>query len=103
MSIRLYTVASVPSIRLERLSEQHLAGLEQMLEDADVLRFTRVPEPPPPGFPRMWLELYEEGRRDGTREAFAIVDDENAFLGIALAVSINREEQTVELGYVVAP
>ena len=92
----------MPPIRLESVSEEHLAGLEQMLGDEDVLRFTRVPEPAPPGFAGVWLERYEEGRREGTREAFAILE-ENAFLGIALAVSINREEQTVELGYVVAP
>jgi RimJ/RimL family protein N-acetyltransferase len=75
-----------------------------MLTDDGVLRFTRVPEPVPPGYARTWLARYEQGRRDGTREAFAIVEgDEARVLGVALAVHINREEQSVELGYVVAP
>jgi RimJ/RimL family protein N-acetyltransferase len=84
--------------------EEHLAELEEMLGDPDLLRFTRVPEPVPPGFARTWLERYEEGRRDTTREAFAIVDDgSGVFLGLALAPQIDREARTAELGYVVAP
>ncbi len=85
------------------MGERHVAGLEAILDDPDVLRFTRVPEPVPPGFARSWFERYEEGRRDGTREAFAIVEDDGGFLGIALAPQIDRETRTAELGYVVAP
>ena len=62
-----------------------------------------VPVPPPPGFEGTWLERYEEGRRDGTREGFAIVDDEGSFLGLALAFAIGREGRELELGYLVAP
>jgi RimJ/RimL family protein N-acetyltransferase len=83
--------------------EEHLAELEEMLGDPDLLRFTRVPEPVPPGFARTWLERYEEGRREATREAFAIVEDGGDFLGLALAPRIDREARTAELGYVVAP
>ena len=82
--------------------EEHLAGVEEMLEDPDLLRFTRIPEPVPPGFARGWFERYEEGRSDGSREAFAIVED-GEFLGLALAPEIDRETRTAELGYVVAP
>ena len=57
----------------------------------------------PPDFARTWLARYVEGRRDGTREAFAIVDDEGGFLGLALVPQIDRETRTAELGYVVAP
>ena len=75
-----------------------------MLTDDGVLHFTRVPEPVPPNFGRTWLARYEEGRLDGSREAFAIVDGTAAaFLGLALAPRIDREERTAELGYVVAP
>jgi RimJ/RimL family protein N-acetyltransferase len=76
--------------------------MEEMLADDDVIRFTRVPEPVPPDFASTWLAWYEEGRREQTREAFAIVED-GSFLGLALAPRIDREEQTIELGYVVAP
>jgi RimJ/RimL family protein N-acetyltransferase len=75
-----------------------------MLGDPDVQRFTRVPVPVPPGFERTWLERYEEGRRDGTREGFAIVDQaDDGVVGLAVAARIDREAQTVELGYVVSP
>jgi RimJ/RimL family protein N-acetyltransferase len=74
-----------------------------MLEDPDVLRFTRVPEPVPEGFVRSWLARYEEGRGEGIREAFAIEDEEGGVLGLAFAPTIDRETRTAELGYLVAP
>lgn len=92
-----------PAIRLELLSQAHVPALERLARDEGVLRFTRVPEPVPDGFAQIWLEDYEETRREGTREAFAIVDEAGEFLGLALAVRISRKDQTVELGYVVAP
>lgn len=98
------TSVPVPDLRLVPFGEEHLEGLAGMIHDPEVMRFTRVPEPPPPDFPRLWLARYENGRRDGTREAFAILDGaESRFLGIAVAPRIEREEKTVELGYVVTP
>ncbi|HJQ50872.1 MAG TPA: GNAT family N-acetyltransferase [Gaiellaceae bacterium] len=90
-------------MRLEPFGERHLVAVEAMLDDPDNLRFTRVPEPVPPGFAQAWLEIYEEERLAGTREAFAIVDDGGEVLGLALAPKIDRETRTAELGYVVAP
>jgi RimJ/RimL family protein N-acetyltransferase len=74
-----------------------------MLDDPDVLRFTRVPTPVSPGFARAWLDRYEEGRREGEREAFAIVEEHGSFLGLAVALRIDRETLTAELGYTIAP
>jgi len=94
----------VPDSRLELLGERHLAGVAAMFDDEDVLRYTRIPNPVPPGWEREWLRLYEEGRRDGTREAFAVVDaQDGSFLGLGLAFGIDREGRQLELGYVVAP
>jgi len=91
------------TIRLEPLGVEHLPAVEAMLDDPDNIRFTRIPEPVPPNFARTWFERYEESRRDGTREAFAIAGDGGEFLGIALAPQIDRETATAELGYIVAP
>lgn len=91
------------AVRLEPFGERHLGALEEMLDDPELLRFTRVPEPVPPGFARTWLGRYEEGRREGSRRAFAIVDEEGGFLGLVLAPRIDRDTRTAELGYVVAP
>jgi RimJ/RimL family protein N-acetyltransferase len=88
---------------LRPLAEEHLDAVGALFDDPDVLRFTRLPVPPPPGFEREWLDRYEAGRRDGTREAFAVVDDDGSFLGMAMAVDIDREAREVELGYIVAP
>jgi RimJ/RimL family protein N-acetyltransferase len=93
----------VSRVRLEPFTEAHVAELEPMLGDADILRFTRVPDPTPPGFARDWMAMYEAGRRDGTREAFAAVDGDGLLVGLALAPTIDRDERQAELGYLVAP
>jgi RimJ/RimL family protein N-acetyltransferase len=90
-------------IRLEPFGDSHLGAVAAMLEDPDVQRHTLVPSPPPPDFPKQWLARYEEGRRQGTRDGFAIVDADGRFLGLALVVAIDLEGRTTELGYVVAP
>ena len=79
-------------VRLVQFAERHLPAFERMLDDPDVKRFTRLPVPVPPGFPRTWLGRYEQGRRDGTSEAFAIVDDADEFLGCAMAFGIEADE-----------
>jgi RimJ/RimL family protein N-acetyltransferase len=96
-------VAGDPAIRLEPLGREHVDVVARLVEDAAVQRFTRVPVPIPDGFAETWIERYEAGRRDGTREGFAVVDDDGAFLGLGLAADIDLPARTVELGYVVAP
>jgi RimJ/RimL family protein N-acetyltransferase len=91
------------SVRLELLNEAHLEAFGSMLSDPGVLRFTRVPDPTPDDFAQEWLALYEQGRRDGTREAFAAFDGDGEFVGLALAFGIDRGEAEAELGYIVAP
>ena len=73
-----------------------------LVDDPVSIRFTRVPDPPPPDFVSTWWARYAEGRVDGTREAFAAVDGD-IFLGIAVAPSIDHDARTGELGYVVHP
>ena len=91
-------------IRLEPLTVRHAALLGPILADAEALRFTRIPEPPGPGFAEEWMARYERGRADGSAEGFAILDAaDGTFLGVALAPVIDREAREVELGYIVAP
>jgi RimJ/RimL family protein N-acetyltransferase len=90
-------------VRLEPLDARHVGDLEALVADPDVLHFTRVPEPPPPGFAASWVERYERGRDAGTHFGFAAVDDDGTYLGLALAPTFDREAREVELGYIVAP
>ena len=90
-------------VRLVQFAERHLPAFERMLDDPDVKRFTRLPVPAPPGFPRTWLERYEQGRRDGTSEAFAVEDEDGEFLGCVMAFGIDVNEGKAELGYMVEP
>jgi RimJ/RimL family protein N-acetyltransferase len=93
----------VPVVRLVPFGEEHLDGVRAMLEDPEILHFTRIPEPPPEDFPQRWLERYQQGRRDGSCEGFAAIDGDERFLGLALVPTIDREEGEVELGYIVVP
>ncbi|HTE59791.1 MAG TPA: GNAT family N-acetyltransferase [Solirubrobacteraceae bacterium] len=90
-------------LRLEPLAKRHLDGVETLVTDPDVLRFTRMPEPPPAGFARDWVARYETGQREGTLMGFAAVDERGAFLGLALAPHIDPGTRELELGYIVAP
>ena len=101
-------------MRFEPFSRAHVPLLDVLLGDPDTLRWTRIPEPPPPDFGEDWAGRYEAGRREGTQEGFAVLDasdsgDEasgrgsGAFLGLALVPSIDRETGEAELGYMVAP
>jgi len=90
-------------ISLAPFDESHLEALEPIVHDADTVRFTRVPDPAPPGYARTLLEVAEAGRDDGKREAFAILGDDGDFLGLAVAPRIDRDGLTMELGYMVTP
>lgn len=90
-------------LRLEPMTEAHLEAFEHVLDDPEVLRFTRLPDPPVPGYAVQWYSRYQGGRRDGTAEAFAAMAPDGEFLGTALAPHIDREAREMELGYLVAP
>jgi RimJ/RimL family protein N-acetyltransferase len=94
-----------PAVRLVPFSADHLGAFAPMTADPDVLRYTRFPDPPEPGFPREWLARYDAGRATGTKEAFAIEsdDEEGTLLGVALMVDADRAAGSAELGYLVAP
>ena len=92
----------MPEVRLERLDERWVDAVADLVADPEVLRFTRIPEPPPDGFARSWIGMYEAGRRDGSREGFAAVDREGRFVGLGLAPEIDRAAGELELGYIVA-
>jgi RimJ/RimL family protein N-acetyltransferase len=92
-----------PGVRLVPFAEKRLEAMHPWLADPDLLRFTRFPEPPPPEFLESWYRRYVEGRADGTREAFAVVDVNDELVGLAVIPTIDRTTRTAELGYVVAP
>lgn len=83
-------------------TSHHLPRFLAMIDDPDVARYTPIPSPVPEGYGPAWLGRYEAGRVDGTREAFAIVDN-TELVGIAVAPGIDRDAREAELGYLVAP
>jgi RimJ/RimL family protein N-acetyltransferase len=91
------------AIRLVPLARKHEGSLEDLVEEEDVRRFTRIPSEPPAGFARRWLRMYEEGWRDGSRAGFAIESHDGGFLGLGMFVRIEDEGRQGEIGYVVGP
>src|SRR5215217_7406105 len=91
----------MPEMHLVALGDEHLDDVRRLLDDDEVLHFTRIPEPPPADFARDWIERYRDGRREGSREAFAAVDGDGRFVGMALAPTIDHEGGEIELGYIV--
>jgi len=89
-------------MELRLLSSADVDDAHKLVQDPETLRFTRIPEPPPDGFARDWIARYEQARATGAKEAFAIVGEDGAFLGIALAPVIDAESAEAELGYIVA-
>jgi RimJ/RimL family protein N-acetyltransferase len=92
----------VERLTLEPLAARHLPELLALVDDPEVVRYTRVPDPMPDGWLKTWLARYEAGEHDGTCAGFAALDESGRFVGIALAPEIDRVAEQVELGYVVA-
>jgi RimJ/RimL family protein N-acetyltransferase len=90
------------TVSLEPLDERWRDDIASLIDDPDVLRFTRVPEPPPAGFAEAWIERYVAGRRSGTCDGFAALSPDGEFLGMAVVPHIDRAAAEVELGYIVA-
>jgi RimJ/RimL family protein N-acetyltransferase len=90
-------------IRLEPLTQAHVAALLPLTADPDVVRFTRVPAGADETFVRGWIRRYESGWEDGSRAGFAILGRDGGFLGFAAAVDLHLGHREGELGYLVAP
>jgi RimJ/RimL family protein N-acetyltransferase len=95
--------ADAAAVRLVPLDDEHLVEVAAMVADPEVIRYTRFPQPLPAGFLAQWYARYRNGRTDGTRAAFAIIDAADSFCGLALAVRIDGEAREAELGYMLAP
>jgi RimJ/RimL family protein N-acetyltransferase len=89
------------TVRLAVFAAEHVAAFERMADDETVAAHTPFPHPLPAGFGDQWLARYDAARAEGTREAFAVMD-EGELVGIAVAPRIDAVAREVELGYVVA-
>lgn len=87
----------VSTIRLVTLTPEHFADLRATLDDAEVLRFTRTPDPMPAEWLETWLPQFD-GRH---RAAWAVLDGEQ-FVGYAVTGPVNRADLEVEVGYAIS-
>jgi RimJ/RimL family protein N-acetyltransferase len=93
----------MPRIRLVPFGEQHLSGLQLLVDDPTVRRYTRVPDPVPDDFVEKWVDRYARGRVENTAISFAIENfADGTFLGLAVAPYLNLDEHSAELGYILS-
>jgi len=92
------------AIRLEPLGQSVAHELLALLDDPEIVRYTRVPAGADAQFARGWIKRYEDGWDEGTRAAFAIhPNDGDDLLGWAGLVELDLERRQGEIGYLVAP
>jgi RimJ/RimL family protein N-acetyltransferase len=90
-------------IRLQPLSQDDVPDMFGLVDDPDVMRFTRVPAGADEEFVSWWIGRYESGWQEGTRAGFAVRDHDGAFLGFAAVVDLDLEHHEGELGYMIVP
>jgi RimJ/RimL family protein N-acetyltransferase len=90
-------------VRLEPLDDRFVPEFEQLANDPDIVRFTRVPSVPGGGFTAGWVGRYISGWDDGSRAGFAILSSDGAFLGMVGIVELDLAGRQGEIGYMVAP
>jgi RimJ/RimL family protein N-acetyltransferase len=89
------------AIRLDPLDERYVPHFAGLVHDPEIVRHTRVPVDPPPGFEATWVGRYVQGWRDGSRAGFAILSTEGAFLGMVGIVDLDLDGREGEIGYMV--
>jgi N-acetyltransferase len=86
-------------IRLEPLSEAHLAGLAEVAFEPSLWRWTQL-QPHDLASLRAWLEAALRGRTDGTEEPFATIDAATGRpIGSTRFMSIVPEHRRLEIGW----
>ena len=78
-------------VQVQRYRPEHVAAVQALLSDPDVLAFTPIPEPVPPAHAERWLALPSwVALRDGH------------VAGVGMAPVADAERAEYELGYLVA-
>jgi RimJ/RimL family protein N-acetyltransferase len=91
-------------VRLEPLAQRDVDDALEMVQDADVYRFTYMPRNPDATFVSNWIARYEASWDDPDRIGFSIRDAaDGRFLGFAAIVRLDLELKQGELGYMLSP
>jgi [ribosomal protein S5]-alanine N-acetyltransferase len=89
-------------ITLEPLVQAHVPALLELVQDDEIMRYTRVPVTADRAFVANWIGRYESGWADGSRAGFAVFDQGGELLGFAAFVELDRAGREGEIGYAVA-
>jgi RimJ/RimL family protein N-acetyltransferase len=91
------------AIRLEPLTQAHAPWFAQVIDDPDIVRFTRIPAGADETFVQGWIKRYEDGWGDASRAGFAIAGHDGRSLGFAAIIDLSLENREGEIGYLVVP
>src|SRR6266516_6045128 len=75
----------------------------ELVQDDQIMRYTRVPDGADEAFVRSWIGRYENGWSDGSRAGFAVVDRVGELLAFAAFVQLDLDAGEGEIGYAVGP
>lgn len=84
-----------PSIGL--LTMDYAQAIQQLASDPDIAATTRIPHPYPENAARLFIEMSEQGRKDGTTFNHVILNY-TTFVGVCGLMNIQPGEKA-ELGY----
>jgi RimJ/RimL family protein N-acetyltransferase len=91
-------------IRLEPLAQSDVHELLALVEDPEIVRFTRLPTNGVDAtWVSGWIRRYEAGWGDGSRAGFAVRAEDGSLLGFAAVVELDLEHGEGEIGYLVGP
>jgi RimJ/RimL family protein N-acetyltransferase len=90
------------TITLEPLAQRHVPVFRELVQDADIRRFTMVPNRPDRNFAANWVARYERGWGEGSRAGFAILDADGEVIGFAGIFGLDEPGAEGEIGYLVA-
>lgn len=90
-------------VTLRPFTLDDVAGVNRALQDPDIARWTRIPQPYTEEAARRWIEDHERMRTEGTQAPFAAVDPvTDELLASVGLVRIDLTERIAEVGYWVA-
>ncbi|NUR75399.1 MAG: GNAT family N-acetyltransferase [Thermoleophilia bacterium] len=91
-------------IRLEPLAQRDVEELLGVVDDAEIVRFTRLPTSGvDSAWVSGWIGRYEAGWEDGSRAGFSIRDHDRRLLGFGALVDLDLDRGEGEIGYLVGP
>jgi len=88
-----------PIINIEYLDNKHAADLQVLASDKAISDTTSLPHPYPPNAAIEFIEQAIKKREQSEEFIFAVINNEQKFVGTCCIIKCNFETRTAVLGY----